>query len=183
MLDASAEAQSALPSDASTPSLELSSRKYLFGDWGGERSALEEKGVKFDFFYITDMQANPSGGIQQTYAGWERIRGTIDINFDKMIQWQGTWFYSTSLLQSRGHFPAKSAAMAANRNPSQKNPPGTNSEMRNCASFWSKAGFFPGKSYPGDDRWGGLSNGGKFPTPAGIESSGNYLIYGMASQP
>jgi len=25
-------------------------------------------------------------------------------------------------------------------------------------------------------------NGGKFPNPAGIESSGNYLIYGMASQ-
>ena len=74
MLGASAEAQSARPSDATTPSLELSSRKYLFGDWGGERSALEEKGVKFDFFYITDMQANPSGGMQQTYAGWERIR-------------------------------------------------------------------------------------------------------------
>jgi len=73
MLGASAEAQSELPSDASTPSPELSSRRYLFGDWGGERSALAEKGITFDFFYITDMQANPSGGIQQTYAGWNEL--------------------------------------------------------------------------------------------------------------
>ena len=26
-------------------------RQYLFGDWGGKRTALEEKGIKFDFFY------------------------------------------------------------------------------------------------------------------------------------
>ena len=43
-------------------------RQYLFGDWGGERTALAEKGITFDFFYISDMQANPSGGIHRTYA-------------------------------------------------------------------------------------------------------------------
>src|SRR5882762_2319573 len=37
-------------------------RQYLFGDWGGKRTASEEKGIKVDFFYITDLQANPSGG-------------------------------------------------------------------------------------------------------------------------
>ena len=277
MLDASAEAQSALPSDASTPSLELSSRKYLFGDWGGERSALEEKGVKFDFFYITDMQANPSGGIQQTYAGWERIRGTIDINFDKMIQWQGLSFHATGLWQSganlggkigtlanpsdlvsqhstrldsfwvqqlflhnkvriragqlagldfygnqeyggtwlieplgyafgnlfssvfesfnpagtpgaeiyfapTSHFYVKSAVMAGNRNPYQQDPTGTNFAIRNSANFLFEAGYLTGRTYPGEYKFGGVYNGGKFPNPAGIESSGNYLIYGMASQ-
>src|SRR5260370_41298079 len=99
MLGATAEAQNALPADGSTRAPELSSRRYLFGDWGGERSALAEKGMTFDFFYITDMQANPTGGLQQTYAGWERIRGTVDINFDKMIQWQGLSFPSTVLWQ------------------------------------------------------------------------------------
>src|SRR5260370_5090153 len=112
MVGASAEAQSALPSDASTPSLELSSRKYLFGDWGGERSALAEKGVTFDFFYITDMQANPSGGMQQTYAGWERIRGTVDINFDKMIQWQGLSFHATGVWQSGGNLGGKTGVLS-----------------------------------------------------------------------
>ncbi len=277
MVGASAEAQSALPSDASTPSLELSSRKYLFGDWGGERSAWAEKGVTFDFFYITDMQANPSGGMQQTYAGWERIRGTVDINFDKMIQWQGLSFHATGLWQSganlggkigtlanpsdlvsqhstrldsfwvqqlflnnkvriragqlagldfygnqeyggtwlieplgyafgnlfssifesfnpagtpgaeilvgpTSHFYVKSAVMAGNRNPYQQDPTGTNFAIRNSANFLFEAGYLTGKTYPGEYKFGAVYNGGKFPNPAGIESSGNYLIYGMASQ-
>jgi carbohydrate-selective porin OprB len=53
---------------------EMRPRQYLFGDWGGKRTALEEKGVKFDFFYIADLEANPSGGLQQTKAGWENSR-------------------------------------------------------------------------------------------------------------
>lgn len=64
MLGAAAAAQSALPPNPSGPSPGYSSRQYLFGDWGGKRSALAEKGITFDFFYISDMQANPSGGIQ-----------------------------------------------------------------------------------------------------------------------
>ena len=277
MLGAAAAAQSALPSDAGTPPPKLSSRQYLFGDWGGERSALEEKGVKFDFFYITDMQANPSGGIQQTYAGWERIRGTVDINFDKMIQWQGLSFHTTGLWQSganlggkigtlanpsdlvsqhttrldsfwvqqlflhnkvriragqlagldfygnqeyggtwlieplgyafgnlfssifesfnpagtpgaeifyapTSHFYLKTAVMAGNRNPYEQDPTGTNFAIRNSANFLFEAGYLTGKTYPGEYKVGGVYNGGKFPNPAGSESSGNYLIYGMASQ-
>src|SRR5258708_34171531 len=94
MLGAAAAAQNALPSNPSPNGshAEFASGQNFFGDWGGKRSALAEKGIFFDFFYITDMQANPSGGLQQTYAGWERIRGTVDINFDKMIQWQGVRF-------------------------------------------------------------------------------------------
>jgi porin len=276
-LGASAEAQSALPSDSGTPSPELSSRQYLFGDWGGERSALAEKGITFDFFYITDMQANPSGGLQQTYAGWERTRGTVDINFDKMIQWQGLSFHATGLWQSganlggkigtlanpsdlvsqhstrldsfwvqqlflhkklriragqlagldfygnqeyggtwlieplgyafgnlfgsiyesfnpagtpgaeiyfapTSHFYVKSAVMAGNRNPYQQDPTGTNFAIRNSPNFLFEAGYLTGKTYPGEYKFGGVYNGGKFPSPAGLESSGNYLIYGMASQ-
>jgi porin len=277
MLGASAEAQSALPSDTSAASPELSSRQYLFGDWGGERSALAEKGITFDFFYITDMQANPSGGQQQTYAGWERTRGTVDINFDKMMQWQGLSFHATGLWQSGGnlggkigtlanpsdlvsqhstrldsfwvqqlflhnkvrvragqlagldfygnqeyggtwlieplgyafgnlfssiyesfnpagtpgaeiyfaptsHFYVKSAVMAGNRNPYQQDPTGTNFAIRNTPNFLFETGYLTGKTYPGEYKFGGVYNGGKFPSPAGLESSGNYLIYGMASQ-
>src|ERR1700688_4232394 len=50
----------------------LPSRQHLFGEWGGERTALAERGITFDFFYITDLQANPTGGLQQAQAGWER---------------------------------------------------------------------------------------------------------------
>jgi porin len=289
MLGASAQAQNALPSEdnASTPSPspellsrhELLSRPYLLGDWGGERSALAEKGITFDFFYITDMQANPSGGIQQTYAGWERFRGTVHIAFDKMIQWQGLSFHATGLWQSganlgakigtlanpsdlvsqhttrldsfwvqqfflhdkvriragqlagldfygnqeyggtwlieplgyafgnlfgsifesfnpagtpgaeilvapTSHFYIKSAVMAGNRNPYRQDPTGTNFAIRNSPNFLFEAGYLTGKIYPGEYKFGGVYNGGKFANPSGIESrgNGNYLIYGMASQ-
>jgi len=38
------------------------------------------------------------------------------------------------------------------------------------------------KTYPGIYKFGAAYNGGKFTNAAGIESSGNYLIYGMANQ-
>src|ERR1700754_5170599 len=39
-------------------------RKYLLGDWGGERMKLENKGVVFDFFYTTDALSSLSGGYE-----------------------------------------------------------------------------------------------------------------------
>jgi carbohydrate-selective porin OprB len=80
-----AQTNAATP-DVGNTLFEIPSRQYLFGDWGGKRSKLAEKGVTFDFFYISDLEANPSGGMQQTQAGWPRIRGTIDINLDRLIE-------------------------------------------------------------------------------------------------
>jgi porin len=266
-------------------------RQYLFGDWGGKRTAWEEKGIKFDFFYITDLQANPSGGLQQTQAGWERLRGTIDINFDRLIQWQGLSFHATGLWQSganlgakigalanpsdlvsahttrldsfwlqqlflnnqlriragqlagldfygnqeyggswlieplgyafgnlfssiyesfnpagtpgaevrfapKRNFYVKTAVMAGNRDPYKEDPTGFHFQIRDTPNFLFEAGYLvnqpdgrDGKSahstakpYPGEYKFGGIYNGGKFTDPAGRKSSGNYLIYGMASQ-
>jgi hypothetical protein len=39
-------AQTALAPDPRTPPFEISSRQVLLGDWGGERAALAEKGIK-----------------------------------------------------------------------------------------------------------------------------------------
>lgn len=295
-------AQNALPADPQPSSPGLFSRKYALGDWGGARSTLEEKGVTFDLFYITDLQANPSGGLQQTRAGWERFRGTVDINFDRIVSWQGLSFHATGLWQSGANlggkigtlanpsdlvsqhttrldsfwlqqvflnnrirlragqlagldfygnqeyggtwlmeplgyafgnlfgsifesfnpagvpgaeilyapttrFYVKSSVMSGNRNPYQQDPTGTNFAIRNSANFLFETGYLwgvnrcwpaevgpppphcgaarllvPGKTYPGAVKFGAVYNGGKFPNAQGIESSGNYLIYGMASQ-
>jgi porin len=295
-------AQNALAEDPQPPPAELSSRKYALGDWGGARSTLEEKGIVFDLFYITDLQANPSGGLEQTRAGWERFRGTVDVNFDRMISWQGLSFHATGLWQSGGnlggkigtlanpsdlvsqhttrldsfwvqqvflnnrirlragqlagldfygnqeyggtwlmeplgyafgnlfssifesfnpagvpgaeilyapttHFYVKSSVMSGNRNPYQQDPTGTNFAIRNSANFLFETGYLwgvnrcwpgevgppppvctparavlTGKTYPGAVKFGAVYNGGKFPNPQGVENSGNYLIYGMASQ-
>ena len=274
--------------DVGSTSFEIPSRQYLLGDWGGKRSKLAEKGVTFDFFYIADLEANPSGGMQQTQAGWPRIRGTIDINFDRLIEWQGLSFHATGLWQSgvnlgakigtlanpsdlvsahttrldsfwlqqlffnnkvriragqlagldfygnqeyggswliepmgyafgnlfssifesfnpagtpgaeirvtpKKNFYLKSAVMAGNRNPYQQDPTGTNFQIRDTPNFLFEAGYLinqpdshnnssTAKSYPGEFKFGGIYNGGKFGGPAGRMSGGNYLIYGMASQ-
>jgi porin len=284
-----AQTNAATP-DVGNTLFEIPSRQYLFGDWGGKRSKLAEKGVSFDFFYISDLEANPSGGMQQTQAGWPRIRGTIDINFDRLIEWQGLSFHATGLWQSgvnlgakigtlanpsdlvsahttrldsfwlqqlffnnklrvragqlagldfygnqeyggswliepmgyafgnlfstiyesfnpagtpgaeirlapTRNFYVKSAVMAGNRNPYQQDPTGFHFQIRDTPNFLFEAGFLvnqtdgntpksaqSGKSYPGEYKFGGVYNGGKFSDPSGRESSGNYLIYGMASQ-
>jgi len=270
----------------------LPSRQHLFGDWNGERTALAEKGITFDFFYITDLEANPTGGLQQAQAGWERVRGTVDINFDRLIQWQGLSFHATGLWQSGANLGAKigtlanpsdlvsahttrldsfwvqqlffsgklriragqlagldfygnqdyggswliepmgyafgnlfssifesfnpagtpgaevrfapkrsiyvkSAVMSGNRDPYHQDPTGTNFEIQNSPNFLFEAGYLlhppedgaagsggapATKTYPGSYKFGGIYNGGKFPDPTGRMSSGNYLIYGMASQ-
>jgi len=270
----------------------LPSRQHLFGDWGGERTALAEKGLTFDFFYISDMEANPTGGLEQAQAGWMRIRGTMDLNFDRLISWQGLSIHATGLWQSGANlgakigtlanpsdlvsahttrldsfwvqqlffsdrlriragqlagldfygnqdyggswliepmgyafgnlFPSifesfnpagtpgaeikfaptksfyvKSSVMSGNRDPYHQDPTGTNFEIKNSANFLFEAGYLlhppddgtsgaagaaATKVYPGSYKFGGIYNGGKFPDAAGVMSSGNYLIYGMASQ-
>jgi carbohydrate-selective porin OprB len=87
-------------------------RQYLLGDWGGERSRLSEKGIRFDVFYVSDFLANPSGGLQQTQAGWNRVRGTIDINFDRILPWQGLTFHATGLWQTGVDLGAKIGTLA-----------------------------------------------------------------------
>jgi porin len=136
-------------------------RQYLFGDWGGKRTALEERGVKFDFFYITDLQANPSGGLQQTRAGWERIRGTIDINFDRMTQWQGLSFHATGLWQSGVSLGGKIGTLA---NPSDL----VSAHTTRLDSFWLQQLLFNNKlsiragQLAGLDSYGNQEYGGSW---------------------
>jgi porin len=134
-------------------------RRYLFGDWGGKRTALAEKGITFDFFYISDMQANSSGGRQQTQGGWERARGTIDINFDRLIQWQGLSFHATGLWQTDVNLGAKIGTLA---NPSDL----VSSHTTRLDSFWVqqlflnnklrvRAGQLAGLDFYGTQEYGG----------------------------
>lgn len=78
----------------------LYNQKYMLGDWGGTRTRLEEeKGVKFDFFYISDMLYAKDAAIQTGGAGWNRVRGTMDIDFGKLAGLNGLSFHVTGLWQ------------------------------------------------------------------------------------
>jgi porin len=139
--------------------LDITSRRYLFGEWGGKRSALEERGVKFDFFYIADLQANPSGGLRHARAGWERIRGTVDIDFDQCAPWKGLRFHATGLWQTGVNLGAKIGTLA---NPSDL----VSSHTTRLDSFWIeqqfagdrfrvRAGQLAGLDFYGNQDYGG----------------------------
>ena len=43
---------------------------HLFGQWDGERSRLEERGVRFDFQYVSDSLWNIKSEQKERFASW-----------------------------------------------------------------------------------------------------------------
>jgi len=72
--------------------------KYLFGDWGGERSRLENAGVVLNLIYVNDLLADTQGDL----ANWSRVRGTLDIDFGKAELARGLKFHVTAMWQAGG---------------------------------------------------------------------------------
>jgi carbohydrate-selective porin OprB len=90
--------------DSATPN--FINQKYLAGDWGGARTSLsEQKGVNFDFFLMSDLLANPKGG-NETAGGWNRVRGTMDVDFGKLARIHGLSFHITGLWQGGANIGA-----------------------------------------------------------------------------
>ena len=50
---------------------------HLFGNWGGERTRLLERGVRFDFQYISDSLWNVKSEKKKRFAMWNRFRATV----------------------------------------------------------------------------------------------------------
>jgi porin len=76
---------------------------HLFGDWDGERSRLLERGVRFDFQYISDSLWNLKSDQPQRFASWNRFRWTIDIDFEALKGQHGLYFHATALWQAGGN--------------------------------------------------------------------------------
>jgi len=78
-----ADAQTALGQTLSGPDSHETGQGphgHLFGTWGGERSRLLERGVRFDFQYISDSLWNIKSEQKERFASWNRFRGTVDID-------------------------------------------------------------------------------------------------------
>jgi porin len=80
----------------------LADRSYLFGDWGGLRSDLLERGVSFDLQYISDNLANVAGDRDARFVAWNRVRGTVDIDLGPLINAPDWYFHATALWQNGG---------------------------------------------------------------------------------
>ena len=80
--------------------------RHLFGDWDGERSRLLERGVRFDFQYVSDSLWNIESEQQDRLASFNRFRGTVDIDFGALVGEQGLYFHATALWQGGGNLGA-----------------------------------------------------------------------------
>ena len=79
---------------------------HLFGDWGGERTRLLDRGVRFDFQYISDSLWNIKSEQKERFASWNRFRGTVDIDLGTLVGLQGLYFHATALWQGGGNLGA-----------------------------------------------------------------------------
>lgn len=76
---------------------------HLFGQWDGERTRLEELGIRFDFQYVSDSLWNIESEKPQRFASWNRFRWTMDIDFGKLISVDHLYFHATALWQGGGN--------------------------------------------------------------------------------
>src|SRR5712672_70285 len=79
---------------------------HLFGTWGGERTRLLERGVRFDFQYISDSLWDIKSEQKERFASWNRFRGTVDIDFGTLTGLHGLFFHATALWQGGGNLGA-----------------------------------------------------------------------------
>jgi porin len=77
--------------------------RHLFGEWNGERTRLLERGVRFDFQYITDTLWNIKSEQKERAASFNRVRGTIDINFGLLADQPNLYFHATAVWQGGGN--------------------------------------------------------------------------------
>ena len=78
-------------------------RGHLFGDWGGERPRLLQRGVNIDLQYISDSLWNLRLARKQRLTSWNRVRGTVDIDFGKLTHTPGLFFHITAPWQTGGN--------------------------------------------------------------------------------
>jgi porin len=79
---------------------------HLFGDWGGERTRLLERGVIFDFQYVSDSLWDLKSEQKERFASWNRFRGAVDIDFGALTGHHGLYFHATALWQGGGNLGA-----------------------------------------------------------------------------
>jgi porin len=70
----------------------MASSKYLFGDWGGERTRLEDKGISFDFGYGFEAAHNYSGGDRSITRYTDQWKFGSAFDLQKLWGWTGATF-------------------------------------------------------------------------------------------
>jgi porin len=72
-------------------------RDYLFGDWGGLRTNLSNRGIDFEFFYAGSVPDNLDGGVRRGGVYQGAMLGTLDLDSQKLVGYEGGSFHASSL--------------------------------------------------------------------------------------
>ena len=163
-------------------------RLYLLGDPFGIRSELAQKGITFNVESDTDTMGVAHGGLSDQPAAFTRIRGTLDIDFDRLThKTRDLTFHATGLWQTGDNIGAKLGSYA--------NPSGLASvHVFRMDSFWVQKQFADGivtlraGQMAGWDFFGNQELGGSFTIEPLNYALGNifgatYLTYNPAGVP
>ena len=82
------------PSISDSPPESFWTQKYMLGDWGGERTRLEQKGITFYGEYRNDFLTNVTGTGHDHSTNFGRFRLNLDIDFKKLADFDGEFFFS-----------------------------------------------------------------------------------------
>ena len=66
---------------------------YLFGDWGGLRTDLKDRGVDFEFVYFGALPANLDGGLKRGSELEGGLMVLLDLYSDKLAGYEGGQFH------------------------------------------------------------------------------------------
>jgi porin len=103
---ASAHAQGGLEETLSGPNSHEGGQGphgHLFGNWGGARCHLCERGVRLDFRYISDSLWNIKSEQPECFESWSTFRRTVDVDFGALNGQHGLYFHATALWQGGGN--------------------------------------------------------------------------------
>jgi len=93
----------ALAAIATSPILagDWASGRYLTGGWGGQRQALEEKGVEFFSYYNAIIASNVSGGRHSGKDAAGDLYTGVNVDLGKALDWDG-WLFELSGIDRHG---------------------------------------------------------------------------------
>jgi Carbohydrate-selective porin len=78
---------------------------YLLGTWGGLRTDLSKRGIDFEFFYISSVPNNLSGGIKTGSAYQGALLMLLDVDSKKLLGYEGGHFHVGGVtLHGSDHF-------------------------------------------------------------------------------
>lgn len=80
---------------------------YALGRWWGARTALYDSGIDFSLTYTNNLAGNPVGGMAQGFTYTDNIYVGSEVDFDKLLGWQGGSFIFSVLNRNGTNLSAK----------------------------------------------------------------------------